>query len=99
MKFINNNEDKKMRSGSQGNYTWTLVKKGETVELPLEVGQAYGFTYVEGEGKPEVTEGKAGTKTVETKQAVYEKDAEKEPPVPEEQPADPNEEVEKEPSE
>ncbi len=78
MKFINNNEDKKMRSGSVGNYTWTLVKKGETVELPLEVGQAYGFTYVEGEGKLEATEGKAGTKIVETKQIESKEEASEE---------------------
>lgn len=89
MKFINNKEDRKVRSGETGNYTWTLVKTGDTIDLPLEIGQACGFTFVEEEKeKPKATKGKAGKKTVETKQK------EVEPPVPEESAVD---EVESEP--
>jgi len=75
MKFINNNADRKMRLGESGNYSWKTVRTGEIVELSLKQGQAYGFDFVEegesespDEEKPETTEGKAGTKTVETKQ-------------------------------
>ncbi len=74
MKFINNGIDKKVRSGETGNYSWATVKTGDSIDLPLEVGQAYGFTFIEDEiedkpkAKPKTTKGKAGTKSVETKQ-------------------------------
>lgn len=63
MKFVNEGEAVQVReSEGPGKYKWTLLQKGETIELPESVGIAYRFK------KIKVTEGKIGKKKVETKQ-------------------------------
>jgi len=66
MEFINKGPNQKVRQGSPGRYGWKTVKTGKTIDLPREVGQAYGFEPARNEKK--VTEGKVSDKKVETKQ-------------------------------
>jgi len=66
MKFVNNKEPRQVRFGDAGKHWFRTVRNGEEVDLPFLVGQEHGFDLVE--DKPIATEGKAGTKTVETKQ-------------------------------
>jgi len=71
MKFINNGEAVQVReSDGPGRFKWTLLYKGETIELPEAVGRAYGFKKVTKSNQKllKVTEGKVGKTKVETKQ-------------------------------
>jgi len=66
MEFVNKGPNQKVRQGNPGRYGWKTVKTGETIDLPREVGQSYGFEPAGNEKK--VTEGKVSDKKVETKQ-------------------------------
>ena len=62
MKFVNEGEPTQVRQDEGiGRFRWRILKTGETIDLPLLVGKAYGF-------KVKSTEGKLGEKKVETKQ-------------------------------
>jgi len=66
MKFINEGEPTQVRQDEGiGRFRWRILKTGETIDLPLLVGKAYGF-------KVKSTEGKLGEKKVETKQLEVE---------------------------
>ena len=79
MKFKNNGEGVQVRIkekslfGGEG-CRWTLVRKGEVVDLPENIGLANGFEKVidvidqSNQVKPKTTEGKIGTTKVSTKQ-------------------------------
>jgi hypothetical protein len=70
MLFVNKGETIKVRVGTHKNYRWRTLKKGDTMELSEDKGKKYGLEKVnKSDSKsPKVTEGKAGTKKVETKQ-------------------------------
>lgn len=80
MRFVNKNKDRKVRMGKRFSYTWVTVRKGETIDLPASKGKRYGFEEVTVpgtvKGTVKVTEGKAGSKKVETKQIEKKKDKE-----------------------
>lgn len=61
MLFKNTNEDTIVRIPYKGEYIWKTVKKGKKVDLPKDIGDAYGFKRI----KP--VEGKVHNKKVETK--------------------------------
>jgi len=62
MKFINKKEPVQVRIKEKLGFKWECVRKGETIDLPEDLGLRYGFE------KVKVTEGKIGKKKVETKQ-------------------------------
>ena len=66
MEFVNKGPNQKVRQRNPKGYRWETVKTGETIDLPKEVGQAYGFEPAR--NKKKVTEGKVSDKKVETKQ-------------------------------
>ena len=59
--FINEGGSKKIRIGKPSDCYWATIRKGESVNLPKEIGIALGF-------KIKTTEGQIGNKVVETKQ-------------------------------
>ena len=61
MEFTNEGGPVKIRIGEPDECYWKTIKKGESVELSLELGLHYGFS-------PKTTEGQIGNKKVETKQ-------------------------------
>ena len=61
MEFINKNGPVKIRIGEPGDCYWATIRKGESIELSAELGLHYGFSV-------KTTEGKLGSKKVETKQ-------------------------------
>jgi len=89
LKFINRGKDVQVRQSDGQGYKWKLLKTGETIDLPEEVGRKYGFRklvdvtpyakdMLTGKGPshqklPKVTEGKIGNKKVETKQIETDK--------------------------
>ena len=66
MKFINDGKAVQVRENEEKGYRWTLLKKGETIDLPESVGNAYGFKKVL---NPQIRsiKGKIGKTLVETK--------------------------------
>ncbi len=60
-KFTNQGGPVKIRIGEPSNCYWTTIRKGESVELDLDVGRSLGF-------KLKTTEGQLGDQKVETKQ-------------------------------
>jgi len=63
MRFINKGNPIQVRlKDRDGRYMWTDVKTGETIDLPEELGGAYGLEEFK------TTEGKIGEEKVETKQ-------------------------------
>lgn len=67
MRFINRGEPKQVRQDDGLKVCkWKLLKKGETIDLPKDIGLRYGFEII--------TEGKIGKKKVETKQIEKKKD-------------------------
>lgn len=62
MLFINRGKDLQIRIEEKAGYKWELVKTGETIELPEQIGIKHGLS------KMEITEGKIGSTKVETKQ-------------------------------
>jgi len=67
MEFVNKGETVKVRQNDGvGRFKWVTIKTGETIDLPLEVGENYGFSKVK--NQIVTTEGKLGEKRVETKQ-------------------------------
>jgi len=65
MLYKNNKEQVRVRTGYEKGFGWhwKYVDKGETIDLPKEIGDGYGFDKVE---KP-VKEGRHGGKKIETK--------------------------------
>ena len=61
MEFVNRGSPVKIRIGKSSNCYWDTIKKGEVVDLTMEVGLAYGFSV-------KTTEGQIGNRIVETKQ-------------------------------
>jgi len=61
MRFTNKGGPVKIRIGEPGDCYWATIIKGEVVDLTAREGLAYGFSIV-------TTEGKIGSKKVETKQ-------------------------------
>jgi len=61
MWFTNNGGPVKIRIGEPGDCYWATIRKGESIELSAELGLHYGFSV-------KTTEGKLGSKKVETKQ-------------------------------
>ena len=59
--FINKGGPVKIRIGGVRDCHWTTINKGESVDLPARAGISYGFSV-------KTTEGKIGSKKVETKQ-------------------------------
>lgn len=60
MRFVNNGPDRQIRIGETEDCRWVGLDKGQTIDLPSEVGRKLGLD--------EVTEGKIGDTKVETKQ-------------------------------
>ena len=65
MEFVNNGIPRQVRFGEAGEHWWNTISHGERVNLPEREGRAYGFDPV---NEQKATEGKAGTKKIETKQ-------------------------------
>ena len=64
MKFVNRGEPRQVReSDGIGRFKWKCVKKGESIDLPLNVGKAYGFIM-----QLKATEIQVGRTKAETKQ-------------------------------
>ena len=61
MEFVNRGNPVKIRIGEPSDCYWATIKKGESVDLTLSEGLAYGFS-------PKTTEGQIGNQVVETKQ-------------------------------
>lgn len=65
MLFENKGPQTKVRQQNSEGYFWVSVREGQTIDLPENVGNAYGFSKVE---SVPTTEGKIGKVVVETKQ-------------------------------
>lgn len=78
MKFKNKGKGVQVRLKEKSGYRWELVWPGEIIDLPEEIGLRHGFKKVsdlpDSKSKPKVTEGKIGSKKVETKQIEKRKD-------------------------
>ena len=61
MEFINRGVPVKIRIGKSSNCYWDTIKKGESINLPAELGLSYGFSV-------KTTKGQIGNQIVETKQ-------------------------------
>lgn len=82
MKFVNKGKTQQVRQDDgPGRFKWKLLKTGETIELPEEIGLRYGLKKMidqvtpqdQGEGNvPKITEGQIGQTKVETKQIEVE---------------------------
>ncbi len=74
MEFVNEGKTQQVRqSDGPGRFKWKLLKTGETIELPEDVGLRYGLkkmktTEESNQKLLKVTEGKIGETKVETKQ-------------------------------
>lgn len=71
MKFLNKGRDVQVRKNDgPGKFKWIILRTGEEIDLPKDVGKSYGFEEVTESHQqiPETTEGKIGEKKVETKQ-------------------------------
>ncbi|MFW6172932.1 MAG: hypothetical protein ACOC5T_04235 [Elusimicrobiota bacterium] len=67
MLFKNTNQTKKVRLDEKEGYKWIYVEKGQTIDLPPQIGRGYGFEETEPEEKPKSKEGSHGKKKISTK--------------------------------